>query len=78
MEEDSGDFVCEAVNRFGRDAKRFSVSIEDVPSPPEGVSLTGVDSRTVEISWRTPSHDGNSHILNYVVEYATVVSGKYF
>ncbi len=72
LDEDSGEFDCEAANRFGRDRKRFYLAVEDVPSPPSDVQLRNVDSRSVEIAWKTP-HNGNSPILNYVIEYTNVV-----
>ena len=43
----------------------------DVPSPPTGVRLANIKSRSLEISWIGP-HDGNSPILNYVIEYSNL------
>ena len=71
LEQDGGELSCEAANRFGRDRKRFYLSVEDVPSPPTGVRLSHLGSRAAEIGWRPP-HDGNSPILNYVIEYANL------
>ena len=43
----------------------------DVPSPPSGVRLANIKSRSLEITWIGP-HDGNSPILNYVIEYSNL------
>ena len=43
----------------------------DVPSPPTGVRLANIKSRSLEISWVGP-HNGNSPILNYVIEYSNL------
>ena len=42
-----------------------------MPSPPTGVRLSNIKSRSLEISWVGP-HDGNSPILNYVIEYSNL------
>ena len=42
-----------------------------MPSPPTGVKLSNIKSRSLEISWVRP-HDGNSPILNYVIEYSNL------
>ena len=47
----------------------------DVPSAPTGVHLSNIDSRAVEISWVRP-HDGNSPILNYIIEYSNLPGNK--
>ncbi len=71
LEQDGGEVSCEAANRFGRDHKHFYLSVEDVPAPPSGVRLSHLASRSAEINWHAP-HDGNSPILNYVIEYANL------
>jgi len=75
LEQDSGRIVCESANRFGRDQKVFSLSVEDVPSPPADVHLAHLSSRAAEISWR-PAHNGNSPILNYIIEYVSLPGEK--
>ena len=43
----------------------------DVPSPPTSVHLSGIGSRSLEITWTT-EHNGNSPILSYIIEYSNV------
>ena len=43
----------------------------DVPSSPGMVRLSAIKSRSLEISWSRP-HDGNSPILNYIIEYSNL------
>ncbi|CAB4064373.1 DSCAM [Lepeophtheirus salmonis] len=71
LDQDAGPVTCEAVNQYGRDQKDFILSVEDIPSSPRGVRISNVGSRSLEIGWEIP-HDGNSHILNYLVEYSNL------
>lgn len=71
LDQDGGQISCEAANRFGRDQKHFLLSIEDAPSSPGAVRLSAIKSRSLEISWSRP-HDGNSPILNYIIEYSNI------
>lgn len=43
----------------------------DVPDSPGSVRLSAIKSRSLEISWSRP-HDGNSPILNYIIEYSNL------
>ena len=43
----------------------------DVPDSPGSVRLSTIKSRSLEISWSRP-HDGNSPILNYIIEYSNL------
>ena len=52
----------------------FSVS-SDAPSSPGMVRLSAIKSRSLEITWSRP-HDGNSPILNYIIEYSNL-PGKF-
>ena len=47
----------------------------DVPSPPTSVHLSGIGSRSLEITWTT-EHNGNSPILSYIIEYSNVPGKK--
>lgn len=58
------------------DISNVSISLNcftllDVPSSPTAVRLANIKSRSLEISWLGP-HDGNSPILNYVIEYSNL------
>ena len=43
----------------------------DAPSSPGMVRLSAIKSRSLEITWSRP-HDGNSPILNYIIEYSNL------
>ena len=49
----------------------FESFFTDVPNAPSGVRLSNIKSRSVEVSW-VGQHDGNSMVLNYVVEYSNI------
>ena len=51
--------------------KRCKFLSSDVPSPPTSVHLSGIGSRSLEITWTT-EHNGNSPILSYIIEYSNV------
>ena len=51
--------------------KRCQFLPSDVPSPPTSVHLSGIGSRSLEITWTT-EHNGNSPILSYIIEYSNV------
>ena len=49
----------------------FFIIHPDVPNAPSGVRLSDIKSRSLEVSW-VGQHDGNSMVLNYIVEYSNL------
>ncbi|XP_014672723.1 PREDICTED: Down syndrome cell adhesion molecule-like protein Dscam2 [Priapulus caudatus] len=68
---DSGKYTCIATNEYGHDSRSVMLSVLEKPEPPGQVKVTGVSSRTIQISWNRP-YDGNSEILKYIIEYQNV------
>ncbi len=66
---DSGQYVCKASNPFGDDSRTVNLFVQDVPSIPTNVRIDQKWSRDVSISWSAPNSNGNSPIINYVIQY---------
>lgn len=55
-------------NDLGSDSCEIKVQIMDLPEPPRFLIAENVGSDNVTISWKAPSSDGGSPIINYIVE----------
>lgn len=51
--------------------KTVSSYISEVPESPKDIRILNQQSRSLEITWNQP-YDGNSVILNYIVQYKLV------
>jgi len=66
---DSGQYICKAANAFGDDVRTINLFVQDVPSIPQNVRIDQRWSRDVSISWSAPNNNGNSPIMNYIIQY---------
>lgn len=49
------------------------------PDPPEGpLEFDDIQARSVRVSWRSPSDDGGSDILGYIVERREVPKAAWY
>ncbi|XP_047475797.1 Down syndrome cell adhesion molecule-like protein Dscam2 isoform X2 [Penaeus chinensis] len=62
---DSKVFFCLATNIYGNDTKTISLIVQEVPGTPGPPRIIDSGSRTVNLTWSAPSHDGNSPITTY-------------
>ncbi|XP_069185985.1 cell adhesion molecule Dscam1 isoform X2 [Procambarus clarkii] len=62
---DSKIFYCLASNVYGNDTKKVNLIVQEVPGTPGSPRVVESGSRTVNITWAAPTHDGNSHISIY-------------
>ncbi|XP_040566562.1 cell adhesion molecule Dscam1 isoform X3 [Lepeophtheirus salmonis] len=65
---DSGEFICEAGNDFGTSSISIFLSVVESPEPPSSVHITELSSRSINLAWY-PAYDGNSPVLQYIVQY---------
>lgn len=66
---DSGPYTLTAKNINGKDAATVTVTVLDVPSPPEGpLRANDVTKNSLTLAWRPPKDDGGSEITHYNVE----------
>ncbi|XP_058877699.1 neural cell adhesion molecule L1-like isoform X1 [Acipenser ruthenus] len=72
-EEDEGVYTCIAASSIDSDEARGRLLVLDVPDPPVDLVLSDPQDRSVILSW-TPSNDHNSPILEYVIEYSTMLN----
>lgn len=66
---DSGVYTLTATNINGQDTATVTVTVLDVPSPPEGpLAVNDMTKSACNLRWRPPKDDGGSEITHYVVE----------
>lgn len=66
---DSGLYTLTAKNINGRDTATLTVTVLDIPMPPEGpLKPIDVHKNYCILQWRPPKDDGGSEITHYVVE----------
>lgn len=68
LRDDSGPYYCIAANSFGRDEMTVELFVQEPPDFPRNVHIIEKGSRFVKLGW-VHSQDGNSPILQSVVEY---------
>lgn len=70
LRDDSGRYHCTATNSFGRDEMTLQLFIQEPPDFPRNVHVIEKGSRFVKLGW-VLSQDGNSPIIQCIVEYKT-------
>lgn len=66
---DSGVYTLTAKNINGVDTATLTVTVLDIPLPPEGpLRVDNITKSGATVSWRPPKDDGGSDISHYVVE----------
>ncbi|XP_076306911.1 cell adhesion molecule Dscam1-like isoform X2 [Tachypleus tridentatus] len=65
--KESGLFVCDVENAYGKDETRFQVVVQERPDPPKDLKVKDKSSRTVSVIW-VPPFNGNSPITKYLLE----------
>jgi len=67
---DVGEYTCAVKSPGGNETRSARLSVIELPFPPanvRAVRLESVSQRAVNVTW-TPSFDGNSPILKYIVQ----------
>lgn len=70
---DTGFFKCTGSNFYGQDENSIELIVQETPESPKDIRILNQQSRSMEITWNQP-YDGNSVILNYIVQYKLVAS----
>ncbi|KAL7636216.1 UNVERIFIED_CONTAM: hypothetical protein RMT77_012973 [Armadillidium vulgare] len=65
--DDSSVYQCVAYNVYGNDTKTVYLVVQEVPMAVTSPKVTNTGSRSINLSWNPPSHDGNSPITSYRV-----------
>jgi protein sidekick len=71
---DVGEYTCAVISEGGNETRSARLSVIELPFPPlnvHAVRLESVSQRAVNVTW-TPSFDGHSPILKYVVQRCEV------
>jgi protein sidekick len=67
---DVGEYTCAVKSPGGNETRSARLSVIELPFPPanvRAVRLESVSQRAVNVTW-TPSFDGHSPILKYIVQ----------
>ncbi|XP_064480161.1 cell adhesion molecule Dscam2-like [Ornithodoros turicata] len=65
---DSGVFVCEAANAYGKKDKTVQLIVQGPPDVPKEIHVEQASSRSVTLTWTQP-HTGNSPLVGYTMLY---------
>ena len=64
----SGSYTCYVTNEVGETSKSTQVLIRGPPTQPSTPQTTRASSHSVKLKWTPPDFDGNSPLVNYVIE----------
>ena len=67
---DVGDYTCAVISPGGNETRSARLSVIELPFPPlnvHAVRLESASQRAVNVTW-TPSFNGNSPILKFIVQ----------
>ncbi|XP_076034195.1 cell adhesion molecule Dscam1-like isoform X3 [Oratosquilla oratoria] len=62
---DSKVFACLASNVYGNDTKIVNLIVQEIPGTPGPPRVVDSGSRTINLTWSPPSHDGNAPVTSY-------------
>ncbi|RZF42380.1 hypothetical protein LSTR_LSTR004188 [Laodelphax striatellus] len=66
---DSGKYTLTAKNMNGTDEASVTITVLDIPQPPEGpLQTTNITKSSCTLQWRPPKDDGGSDITHYAIE----------
>ena len=65
---DSGPYLCQASNAYGRDQQLVQLQVQEPPQSPASLETTLVASRSISIKWQPRGGDA-AEVTKYIVEY---------
>nr|ASU04340.1 Dscam16 [Mesobuthus martensii] len=66
--DDSGVYICRAVNSYGEDETSVKLLVQEPPGSPPNLGVVNVTGRSITVSWNEP-YRGNSAITRYLIQY---------
>ncbi|XP_076327077.1 cell adhesion molecule Dscam1-like isoform X2 [Tachypleus tridentatus] len=72
---DSGTYLCQTRNKYGKDEMTIHLLIQEAPGPPFNITITNVTGRTISLLWTEP-YTGNSDISRYLIKYQKEIPGQ--
>ena len=66
-QEDGGTYVISAKNDEGSDSATINVTVVNLPSAPDGITVTKMTNDSCGFCWRPPTDTGNLNILSYQI-----------
>ena len=65
---DEGEYTLKLLNSAGSDELPISIKVEDVPAPPENLTVDAIHAEGCKLQWQAPKDDGGSPLIGYAVE----------
>ncbi|XP_067142244.1 cell adhesion molecule Dscam1-like isoform X8 [Centruroides vittatus] len=69
QKNDTGIYTCHVSSQFGEAEGKIQLVVLEPPSPPRGIKVNDVTSRTARLSWQSPYGNSDSTVVNYIVRY---------
>lgn len=66
---DIGNYTIKLVNNCGEASADLKLVLMEVPSQPGRPEVLEITNNSVTLHWKVPESDGNSPIINYIVEF---------
>lgn len=66
--DQSGQYQIKLSNAQGEDCKDCTITMQDVPAPPESVDVNEIFATSCCVAWKPPKDDGGSPIMKYIIE----------
>ncbi|PSN52174.1 Titin [Blattella germanica] len=68
-ESDVGNYTIKLANNCGEASAELTLILMEAPSKPGMPEVIEITDTTITLHWKAPERDGNSPIINYVLEY---------
>ncbi|XP_023220980.1 titin-like [Centruroides sculpturatus] len=69
QKNDTGIYTCHVSSQFGEAEGKIQLVVLEPPSPPRGIKVNDVTSRTARLSWQSPYGNSDSTVVTYIVRY---------
>ncbi|XP_064473840.1 cell adhesion molecule Dscam1-like isoform X2 [Ornithodoros turicata] len=62
---DTGVYTCDVANQFGNATAVFKLFVLEPPSPPVGIKVSEIRSKTVRLTWQAPYSEVNTFHIRF-------------
>lgn len=62
---DTGVYTCDVTNKFGNATAIFKLFVLEPPSPPVGIKVSDIRSKTVRLTWQAPYSEVNTFHIRF-------------
>ena len=75
--EDKGNYTIKLKNNCGEASAELTLIVMDLPNKPGTPELVDVTDTSITLHWKAPEFDGNTPIINYIIEYRDKETAKW-